>query len=232
MEPPDYRTSGPLVSAVIPTLKEEDYLPLLLRSLANQTYTRIEVIVADSSPSPSKEKTEDICREYGAKYVYVPELSVSLARNRGASEASGDILVFIDADCIAAPDYIERLVHALEQGYVLAHGVDPNLGGGICGMASVIGRVWAKPRDRTTGRGVAIRRDAFEQIGGYAESCDPMRECREDIDLGQRVKNEYGLASIKLLQRAVIGTSPRREKVFGYRKNWKARGVRSAGVID
>ena len=153
MESPPYRTEGPPVSVVIPTLREEAYLPPLLISLSNQTYTPIEAIVADSSPSPTGEMTEVICRKYGAKYVYVPELNVARARNEGASAAEGDILVFIDADCIPSPDYIERLVHALEQGCVLAHGVDPNLGGGINGMASVIGRVWAKPRDYTTGRG-------------------------------------------------------------------------------
>ena len=232
MESPGYRTAGPPVSAVIPALREEAYLPYLLRSLGNQTYTPIEAVVADSSPSPSRERTLAVCREYGAKYVYVPGLNVARARNEGAGAATGDILVFIDADCIPAPDYIERLVKALEDGAILAHGVDPNIGGGLHGPVSVVTRTFLKPMDYTTGRGVAIRKDAFREIGGYDEACDPMTGCREDLDLGQRVKNSYGLASIKLLQRAVIGTSPRREEVFGLHSDWRARGVRDSGVIS
>ena len=167
LEPPDYRTEGPLVSVVIPALGKEEGLPRLLLSLQNQTYFPLEVIVAG-------------------------------ARNEGARSAGGDILVFIDADCVASPDYIERLVHALEQGYVLAHGVDPCFDD-IHGVASVIASKFLKARDYTTGRGVAIRKDKFAEIGGYDADCD----------LGQRVKNSYGLASIKLLQRAVIGAGPR-----------------------
>ncbi len=57
---PAYRVTGPLVSVVIPALEEQNYLPLLLTSIQNQTYESIEVIVADSSPPESHELTQEV----------------------------------------------------------------------------------------------------------------------------------------------------------------------------
>jgi len=122
-KPPAYQVMGRLVSVVIPTLMEEDYLPKLLETICNQTYQPIEVIVADSSPSPSKETTMEICQTYEARYVYVPKLNLPHARNSGAAEAQGEILVFVDADCLFTPTYIQDVAAALDEGCVLAHGL-------------------------------------------------------------------------------------------------------------
>lgn len=109
---------------IIPALEEEDYLPKLLTSIQNQTYEPIEVIVADSSPPESHELTEEICWQYGANCIYVPQLGVALARNEGARQAQGDILVFSDADNVLAPDCIEKLIGSLREGYIAAHPVE------------------------------------------------------------------------------------------------------------
>jgi len=226
-EPPSYRVSGPPVSIVIPALEEEDYLPALLTTIANQTYEPIEVIVADSSSDLSRERTEKICSTFGAKYIGVPILNISLARNEGARQAQGDILVFVDSDCMLAHDYIEQVVYALEHCYILAHGVDPNIDG-FFGAAAVLGSVWFKTTQHTTGRGVGIWRDAFWAIGGYDEACDPTEGCREDLRLGAMVKARYGLGSMILLPGALVVTSPRRGKRFPLTWSWeKARGVRN-----
>jgi len=230
-EPPPYKVSGPPVSVVIPALEEEDYLPALLTSIANQTYEPIEVLVADSSSDLHREQTEAICSSFGAKYINVPILNISLARNEGARQALGDPLVFVDSDCILAHDYIEQVVYALQHGYTLAHGVDPNIDG-LFGAASVIGGVWFKPVTHTS-RGVAIWRDAFWGIGGYDEACDPTEGGREDLRLGAMVKERYGLGSMILLPGACLVTSPRRGQRFPLIKSWeRARGVRNGRVIE
>jgi len=51
--PPAYQVTGRLVTVVIPTLMEEDYLPKLLETIRNQTYQPIEIVVAVSSPPSS-----------------------------------------------------------------------------------------------------------------------------------------------------------------------------------
>jgi len=222
---PDYRVKGPLVSVVIPTLEEQNYLGLLLGSIAHQTYWPIEVLVVDSSPPEEKRATEEIAAAYGAQMVDVPKLGISIARNKGAEAANGRVLLFCDADCILAQDFIEQLVRELGRGAILAHGVE-------CIYDNLpIAMVWTpwqifKPKDYTAGRGIAMRREHFWEMGGFDEALDPMDGCREDLDLGQRVLAHYGPASVGLVRQALIGTSARREAVYGFGKLWKSQGVR------
>jgi len=230
-EPPPYRVSGPLVSAIIPTLEEEDYLPHLLETIANQTYEPIEAVVGDSSPPDSAARTREICQDAGAKYVYVPQLNVSRGRNAGAVEARGEVLVFIDADVLLSPTYIEAVVEALQQGAVLAHGADMVGEKDLFSTASVILRGWLKPSAHTTGRGIAIRRDAFWEVGGYDEALDPITGVREDLDLGRKVRETFGPGAIKLLRTAWVVESPRRINLLGAGSWWKTRGVRDGRVI-
>jgi hypothetical protein len=93
----------------------------------------------------------------------------------GAREAQVEILVFVDADCLLTPTYIQDVVAALEQGYALAHEADPLAEGVFPSAGSVMLRSWFKPKAYTTGRGIAIWKNAFEEIGGYDESQDPSR---------------------------------------------------------
>lgn len=227
--PPRYRVKGRPVSVIIPTLEEENYLPKLLQTVKNQTYFPIESVVADSSPSPSKEETEDICRAFGARYIFVPQLNIPLARNEGALASTGEILVFTDADCQFASNYIEQAVGALEGGYVLAHGSDPVVGGGILSPLTVIARSGMKPPHWTSGRGIAIWRDTFFDIGMYNADWSPGD--REDLDLGFRIAAQFGREKIKYFTTPMIAESPRRMQLF-IADSWRTvRGVRNGKVI-
>ena len=230
--PPAYQVMGRLVSVVIPTLMEEEYLPKLLETIRNQTYQTIEIVVADSSPPPSSDKTLEICQAYEARYVFVPKLNLPHARNAGAMEAKGEILLFVDADCLFTPTYIQDVVAALDEGCVLAHGADPlSEGVFLLSMASVMLRSWLKPKAYTTGRGIAIWKNAFNEIGGYDESLDPTLGFREDLDLGKRVRQRYGSKAIKLLRTSYLGESARRIKYLGTAEWNKVRGVRGSKTI-
>lgn len=229
--PPSYRVSGPKVSVIIPALQEENYLPQLLTTVANQTYYPIEAVVADSSPSPSREETEDICRHFGARYIFVPKLNVALARNEGARASSGEVLVFTDADCCFAPDYIEQAIAALQSGYRLAHGADPTIGGGLWDPVTAFARCGLKPSTWTSGRGIAIRRATFFHLGGYNVELDPTLGYREDLDLGFRVAAMYGAGSIRYFTTPMISESPRRLKMSLLDSWLSVRGVRNGKVI-
>ena len=229
-EPPPYKTRGNLVSVVVPSLNEEKNLPHLLKSLANQTYAPIEIIVVDSSETSSRQKVQAISEKFGAKYVFVEQLNVAHARNVGAEYAQGEILIFIDADCYLEHRYIEMMVTALRNS-CLAHGVE-TVADGLYYSCIYGARAWLKPYNYTTGRGTAILRDCFNSIGGYNERLDPVLGYREDLDLGRRVEERYGSRSIRLLRDAGLVTWGLREKRFGFTSwSWrKVRGVRN-GVI-
>jgi len=227
---PPYRVEGPPVSVIVPTLEEEDFLPRLLRSVRHQTYSTSEIVVADSSPFPSSEKIQKICGEFSAKYIRIPVLNVSLARNAGAKESSGEILVFCDADVVLTQDYIEKAVLALLEGAVLAHGSDP-VEDGFPAALTVIGRKWLKPPWHTSGRGIAVWREAFFEVGGYDERLDPAEGAREDLDFGLRIKNQFGVSRMKFIPDIFAAESPRRFK-FWWKYHWrKVRGVRDRILI-
>ncbi|MDK2898992.1 MAG: hypothetical protein PWQ10_179 [Patescibacteria group bacterium] len=90
---------NPKFSIVIPTLDEEICLPLLLSDLASQSWTDFEVIHVDGG---SKDKTLEKAKEWqdklDLKIISHDIKSVSAQRNRGASEAKGNWIIFMDAD--------------------------------------------------------------------------------------------------------------------------------------
>lgn len=92
-----------MLSIVIPTLNEEDYLPLLLESIKKQDLKDYEIIIADAA---SKDKTVEIARHYGCKIV--PGGLPAKARNSGAAAAKGEILLFLDADVVLPLDFLKK----------------------------------------------------------------------------------------------------------------------------
>ncbi len=87
-----------MLSIVIPTYNEENYIEFLLRSIQAQTFTDYEIIVADAK---STDHTREIAARYGARVIDGGMPAVG--RNRGATAANGDILLFLDAD-VVLPD--------------------------------------------------------------------------------------------------------------------------------
>lgn len=84
-----------MLSVIIPTYNEEDFLPALLQSLKDQAYRDFEVIVADAR---STDRTREIAASYGCRVIDggLP----AVGRNRGAAAAQGDLFLFLDADVI------------------------------------------------------------------------------------------------------------------------------------
>jgi mycofactocin system glycosyltransferase len=113
----------PLVSVVIPVKDRADELRNCLTSLHKLDYPRekLEIVVVDDG---SSDNTPSVARELGA--VLVASGSVAggpaLARNQGARMASGEILAFIDSDCIASPRWLLELLPVFIDARVAAVG--------------------------------------------------------------------------------------------------------------
>jgi glycosyltransferase involved in cell wall biosynthesis len=103
----------PLVSVNIPTYNSEKTLDECLRSIANQTYRNIEIIIVDSY---SYDQTLEIAKNYGAKIYFADTLSE--ARKVGVENSLGKYVFFVDSDQVLTPDMIEKCVNKCEkEGY-------------------------------------------------------------------------------------------------------------------
>ncbi len=108
----------PRFSVIIPALNEEKFLPKLLASLAAQTTRDFEVIVVDGK---SRDKTVEVAKSFGKKLPSLrvltsPRSNLPMQRNLGATEAKGEWLVFVDADSVVLPYFIERLAAYITNG--------------------------------------------------------------------------------------------------------------------
>ena len=241
IEPPQYKVYGPLVSVLIPALQEEDYLNVTLNSIANQTYEPLEVIICDSSPPESKQLTRKLVEEWESflsiQMIDSPSKNVSLQRNLAAGPAKGEILLILDADCILAPNFVEEIVGTLDDGAILAHGIDCYYDSDIRNVGRAIYQVF-KPRLHTTGRGIGIRKKDFEAVGGYDTTCDPATtECREDLDFGARIEVHFGSGAVVLNSNAIVGESDRRplfdfDALNDTDRVWLRRGWRKGQFIE
>jgi glycosyltransferase involved in cell wall biosynthesis len=159
-------------SFVIPAHDEEALLGAALSSLraaAEAAREPYEIIVVDDA---STDRTAAIAAAAGARVVPVAFRQISAVRNAGARVASGDTLVFVDADTHASPEAVRGVLDARRAGAI---------GGGArvrfdepipawarrlmpLFMGSMVRLRWA------AGCFVFVSRDAFNAVGGFDES--------------------------------------------------------------
>ncbi len=104
----------PAFSVIVPFLNEERWLPLCLTALQTQTMDRhmFELIFVDNG---STDRSIEILHRYsGVTVLSEPHRDPYLARNRGILAARAEHLVFLDADCIAEPDWLSQLWAAVQ----------------------------------------------------------------------------------------------------------------------
>lgn len=105
------------ISIIVPVYNVEKYIRSCIKSVLNQTYSNIEILLVDDG---STDNSGIICDKYAASdcriiVVHQKNAGLSAARNRGISEACGDYITFIDSDDYIAPDYIESLYSGLQE---------------------------------------------------------------------------------------------------------------------
>ncbi len=91
---------NPKFSIIVPVYNTEKYLKRCLDSIKNQSFKDYEVIIVNDG---STDNSSDIISKYSYKVINQENLGLSMARNNGVKESSGEYLIFLDSD-----DYIEK----------------------------------------------------------------------------------------------------------------------------
>lgn len=197
------------VSVIIPTLNEAGYLPLLLDSLAAQTRPPDEIIVADAG---SRDGTPALARQRGARVVRGGMPAVG--RNAGARVAQGDLLVFLDADVVLPPDFLERAVAEMQaRGYGVATALmtpsDGNWLEYVLHEAANLYFIIMQPFiPYAPGFCILARREVHQAIGGFDEGL----RMSEDLDYVRRAAR---VARFGVLVSTYVAVSMRRLRKEG-----------------
>jgi phosphatidylinositol alpha-1,6-mannosyltransferase len=103
-----------LVSVVVPTFQHATTISRCLDSILNQTYRNLEIIVVNDG---STDNTEQVLEAYAdrVKIIHQENRGANSARNRGWRDATGEFIIFCDADVRMRPEMIEELLVALAQ---------------------------------------------------------------------------------------------------------------------
>ena len=198
-------TEAPFVSVLVPVLDEEDYIIDCLESVAEGHYplSRLEVLVIDGGSSDGTTNLVQtyIFRHPWVRLLYNPGRTVPAAMNLGIAEARHDILVWLGAHAVYAPEYLIRSVSILQSENCAAVGgiIQPEgktlLGSAIANATSSWFGTGRAPYRHATERmtvdtvfaGCWHKKDLLA-IGGFDEAWVH----NQDYELNHRLRSQVG----------------------------------------
>ena len=210
------------ISVIVCAYNEEHYLAPCLLSLQSQSRPPDEIIVIDNA---SSDRTGAVARGVpGVRVIDEPRKGLVVARERGRQEATGDLLVYVDADCRAPRTWLERIERrftgdpsliAMSGNYrfydwdwvgrALLRAYDFTLGPATHVLVKYVLRIGVV----FYGGNFAVRREALERIGGFDTSIEFHGE---DTNVGRRL---YRVGRVELRYDCFLYTSARRYNAMG-----------------
>lgn len=165
---------NPLVTVVIPTYNEEKPIEDCVRSLRKQDMP-LDIIVVDDG---SYDQTVAICETIGVQVLRQGHKGPGSARNFGARNSKGNILVLVDADMVLESGYVSKLIAPIARGEVVATGhwdeqvLNWENPWARCQTYDMgLADKQRQPLDAPEEEGIyrAVRKDFFLDFGGYSE---------------------------------------------------------------
>lgn len=197
---------NPKISVIVPLYNKEHYIANVIESVLKQTFQDFEILVINDG---SKDKGAEIVLKYTAdiriRLINQENQGVSIARNRGVSEAKSDIVAFLDADDEWRPNFLETILFLFEKYpeaglYATAHAIyiDNKFSHSIVLPPKDQDRIiksyfkehiiFGKPIIQTSA--CAMPKDIFLKIGGF----DTKFRVGQDQELFNRVALYYDIA--------------------------------------
>jgi glycosyltransferase involved in cell wall biosynthesis len=201
------------VSVVVPAFNEERLLAGSLASIraAMAALEESELIVCHNN---STDRTGEVARAAGAVVVFEPRNQIARARNAGAARASGEWLLFIDADSYPSKELMAEALQAMQSGQCIGGGATVTLE-----TPEILVRLWIwlwNAMSRATrwaaGSFIFCEARAFRELGGFSEAF----YAGEEIDFSRRLKRLAARRRQKfvILHRHPLRTSERKARLY------------------
>jgi glycosyltransferase involved in cell wall biosynthesis len=215
----------PLLSVIIPTRNKKPFLAACLQSVlsAVRTYRNAEILVVDNG---STDGTNDLLRNLASPGVVTlssDAATVSGVRNCGAAVARGQILCFLDSDCIVPENYLERIRDAFwtSQASAVGHFVSYE-------ETTWMDRSWHRlhfivrdgPVRWLPGACFNVVAEVFRSLGGFREDL----ESGEDVELAARLSRSGHLVCSSSSLVITHLDNPRSLAEFYRKEVWRGLG--------
>ena len=154
----------------------------------------MEVLVVDNG---STDQSQEIARTHADQLLVEPTATIAGLRNRGATQATNEIVVFVDSDCLLDPEWLGRCATHFENEKVAMAGAKTHT---LPEDATWVAKAWKVHLDRSdldpnpswiVTRALAVRKDVFESVGRFDESL----ETCEDVALGHAISETYSIVA-------------------------------------
>jgi glycosyltransferase involved in cell wall biosynthesis len=210
------------ISVVVPAFNEEKLIEHSLKSIRNAaiTFSEIgwehEIIVCDNN---SSDRTGELAKALGARVIFEPVNQISRARNTGAAAASGQWLVFVDADSYPSAEMFAEMVVQIESGRCIGGGATVEFDQASRWAIGVI-CVWnwlSRWQRWMAGSFIFCEARAFQDLGGFSQELF----VAEEIDFSKRL-NDLAKSlgrQVVILHRHPIKTSARKIHLYSSREH-------------
>jgi glycosyltransferase involved in cell wall biosynthesis len=208
------------ISIIVPAFNEERLIAETLRQIqsACTSFTnpgwQTELIVCDNN---STDNTAKLATEAGANVVYEPINQIGRARNSGAAAASGDWLIFVDADSTPSQELFADVAIQIQSRRCMAGGSTVQFDGyhPIANYGIGIWNRLSRTMKMFAGSFIFCEATAFREIGGFSSELF----ASEEIDLSRRLKKLARARgkTIVILSRHPLLTSPRKLSLYSWR---------------
>ena len=209
------------LSIVIPAFNEERLIERCLQSITASLVDNLkpgltsEIIVVDNN---STDTTAELAGRAGAQVIFEPFNQIGRARNAGAAVATGDWLLFLDADSVLTPGLLADILRVIKEGKSVGCGSTLRMQG-LPWWANWTLQLWTGTSILfrwAAGALVVCRRDAFREVGGFNEEL----YAADEISLSERLKRwgrQRGLQFI-ILRTHPLETSSRKVALYSGRE--------------